>query len=48
VQLSFVGEVGRAFGRLGSYPNIAAWVARLHERPAFKASIEKGGAYNLA
>jgi glutathione S-transferase len=48
VQLSFVGEVARAFGRLGPYPNIAAWVARLHERPAFKASIEKGGAYNLA
>lgn len=48
VQLSFVGEVGRAFGRLGSYPNIAAWVARLHERPAFKASIDKGGVYNLA
>jgi glutathione S-transferase len=48
VQLSFVGEVGRAFGRLGPCPNIAAWVARLHDRPAFKASIEKGGAYNLA
>ncbi len=48
VQLSFVGEVGRAFGRLGAFPNIAAWVARLHERPAFKASIEKGGVYNLA
>ena len=48
VQLSFVGEVARAFGKLGSYPNIAAWVSRLHERPAFKASIEKGGAYNLA
>ena len=48
VQLSFVGEVGRAFGRLGPCPNIAAWVARLHDRPAFRASIEKGGAYNLA
>jgi glutathione S-transferase len=48
VQLSFVGEVGRAFGRLGPHPNIAAWVERLHGRPAFKASIEKGGAYNLA
>jgi glutathione S-transferase len=48
VQLSFVGEVARAFGKLGPYPNIAAWVARLHDRPAFKASIEKGGAYNLA
>lgn len=48
VQLSFVGEVARAFGRLAPFPNIAAWVARLHDRPAFKASIAKGGAYNLA
>ena len=48
VQLSFVGEVARAFGKLAAFPNIAAWVARLHDRPAFKASLEKGGAYNLA
>jgi len=48
VQLSFVGEVGRAFGRLGPHPDIAAWVDRLHARPAFKAALEKGGAYNLA
>ena len=48
VNLSFVGEVARAFGRLAPFPNIAAWVARLHDRPAFRASLEKGGAYNLA
>ena len=48
VQLSFVGEVARAFGRLSVFPNIAAWVGRLHDRPPFKASLEKGGAYNLA
>src|SRR2546425_1766082 len=36
IQMSFVGEVGRAFGRLGPHPNIAAWVERLHARPAFK------------
>ena len=48
VQMSFVGEVGRAFGRLGQHPNVAAWVERLHARPAFKAALEKGGAYNLA
>ena len=48
VQLSFVGEVGRAFGRLSKFPNIAAWVERLHARPAFKKALEKGGAYNLA
>ena len=48
VQLSFVGEIARAFGRLEPFPNIAAWVERLHDRPAFKASIEKGGVYSLA
>ena len=48
VQLSFVGEVGRAFGRLAPFPNIDAWVARLHARPAFQASLAKGGVYNLA
>lgn len=48
VQLSFVGEVARAFGRLAKFPNIAAWVDRLHARPAFKRALEKGGAYNLA
>jgi glutathione S-transferase len=48
VQMSFVGEVGRAFGRLGDFPHIAAWVERLHARPAFQRALEKGGAYNLA
>jgi glutathione S-transferase len=47
VQMSFVGEVGRAFGRLADKPSLAAWVERLHGRPAFKKAIEKGGAYNL-
>ncbi len=48
VQLSFVGEVARAFGKLGGYPKLQAWVERLHARPAFKMSLEKGGVYNLA
>ena len=48
IQLSFVGEVGRAFGRLGELPHLAAWVERLHARPAFKTALDKGGAYNLA
>ena len=48
VQLSFAGEVARALGKLEALPNLKAWVGRLHDRPAFKASIEKGGAYNLA
>ena len=48
VQMSFVGEVARAFGRLGAFPNITAWVERLHARPAFQRALEKGGVYNLA
>jgi glutathione S-transferase len=48
VQMSFVGEVGRAFGRLAGRPAMSDWVARLHERPAFRRALEKGGAYNLA
>lgn len=48
VQLSFVGEVARAFDKLGAFPGVRAWVERLHARPAFKASLEKGGVYNLA
>jgi glutathione S-transferase len=48
IQMSFVGEVGRAYGRLASHPDIAAWVDRLHARPAFKTALEKGGPYALA
>jgi glutathione S-transferase len=48
VQLSFQGEAARAFGKLAGFSNVAAWVDRLHARPAFKASIEKGGAYAFA
>ena len=48
IQMSFVAEVARSFGKLAAYPNFAAWLTRMHERPAFKRSVEKGGAYRLA
>ncbi len=48
IQMSFVGEMAKSFGKLGPYPDLAAWVGRIHARPAFKASVEKGGAYRLA
>ena len=47
LQVSFVMEVARAFGKLAAYPNLVAYLDRLHARPAFKRSLEKGGAYNL-
>lgn len=48
IQMSFVGEVAGAFGKRAQYPNLDSWTKRLHERPAYKKAIEKGGAYNLA
>ena len=47
VQMSFVGEVTNAFGRLEAYPNLKAWVDRFQARPAYRKALEKGGAYNL-
>jgi glutathione S-transferase len=46
-QMSFVGEVGRAFGKLADKPNLNAWVDRFHARPAYKRALEKGGAYAI-
>src|SRR6202140_5659760 len=48
IQMSFVGDMAKAFNKLGPYPNLAAWLSRMHARPAFQRSIEKGGAYRFA
>ncbi|MFI4966054.1 MAG: glutathione S-transferase family protein [Caulobacterales bacterium] len=47
IQMSFVGEVTRAFGQADKYPNIKAWVERFQARPAYVAALAKGGPYNL-
>jgi glutathione S-transferase len=47
VQMSFVGEIGRAFGRLADKPDLNAWVERLHARPAYKRALERGGDYHI-
>lgn len=48
IQMSFVAEVAKSFNKLAAYPDLAAWLGRMHARPAFQRSIEKGGAYRLA
>jgi glutathione S-transferase len=48
IQMSFVGEMAKVFDRIGPYPNLSAWLARMHARPAFQRSVEKGGAYRFA
>ncbi len=46
-QRSFVGEVMNAFGLGAQYPNIAAWVKRFQDRPAYRTALAKGGTYNM-
>ena len=47
VQMCFIPEVLKAFGKLDAYPNMATWIERIHARPAWKAGLEKGGPYAL-
>jgi glutathione S-transferase len=47
IQMSFIGEVAGVFGKLPEYPNLEAWLLRLQARPAYKAALEKGGAYSF-
>jgi len=47
IQMSFVAEVARAQKKLESYPDFNAWLDRMHQRPAWKRGIEKGGDYAL-
>jgi glutathione S-transferase len=48
IQMIFVAEMANIFDKLGPYPNLSAWLSRMHARPAFRRSIEKGGAYRYA
>jgi glutathione S-transferase len=48
IQMSFVAEMAKIFEKLAPYPNLAGWLARIHARPAFRRSVEKGGAYRFA
>jgi glutathione S-transferase len=47
IQMSFVPEVAKAMGKLSDYPNMAAWIGRMHARPAWKTALDKGGPYAL-
>ncbi|MCW0182333.1 glutathione S-transferase family protein [Zavarzinia sp.] len=46
--LIFVVEVARALGFLGPYARLAAYMARIHTRPAYQEAIARGGAYSFA
>ncbi|MEH2626611.1 glutathione S-transferase [Bradyrhizobium sp. AZCC 1719] len=48
IQMSFVGELAKVFDKLEPYRNLAAWLERMHARPAFQRSVAKGGPYRFA
>lgn len=47
IQMTFVTEAADAGQTLGPYPNLAAYLARMHARPAYQRAIERGGPYQL-
>ncbi len=47
IQMSFVPEVAKAMGKLAEYPHMAAWIERMHARPAWKTALDKSGPYAL-
>lgn len=49
VQMSFPLEAAAARGGLdkAKYPKLAAWLERIHARPAYRRAIERGGEYGI-
>ncbi len=45
--MSFPVEAAAARGGLADYPNLAAFLARIHARPAYHQALEKGGPFAL-
>ncbi|WP_020656431.1 glutathione S-transferase family protein [Massilia niastensis] len=49
IQLSFPLEAAAARGGLhANYPRLAAFLERIHARPAYQRALERGGKYELA
>jgi glutathione S-transferase len=49
IQMSFALEASSSRGGLdGKYPKLAAFLARIHARPAYQRALERGGKYELA
>ena len=48
VMLSFPAEIAIAKGGGADYPKLAAFVAMIHARPAYRRALAKGGPYRFA
>ena len=47
IQMTFVLEFAQASGRLSGYPRLQDYLRRMHDRAAYRRSIDKGGEYSL-
>ena len=48
IQMSFPVEAAKARAGLNERrPHLMAWLARIHERPAYQRALERGGPYQL-
>jgi glutathione S-transferase len=47
VQMSFPVEAAAARIGLATRPNMTAWLAKVHARPAYARALERGGAFEL-
>jgi glutathione S-transferase len=48
IQLSYFAEVAAFSRRLAPYRHAQAWIERCQARPAYRAAVERGGAYRYA
>lgn len=46
--LSFVAEIAHMNGLSQLFPNLGAYVKRIHARPAYQRALERGGPYSYA
>ncbi|MCF8470582.1 MAG: glutathione S-transferase [Parvibaculum sp.] len=46
-QIVFVLEAAKSLGLLGPFANLERYLANIHERPAYKRGIARGGQYDL-
>jgi glutathione S-transferase len=48
IQMSFPLEVSASRVGVGQYPRITEFLKRVHERPAYRTALAKGGEYKIA